>query len=159
ALYRRFAKLNVSTAGGSRQEYSTSELVDGNLKGHVELMRDQTTELESRFKLLEQVTENRRAIINHTPTIWPLRGAVASPFGDRSDPFTGDAERHVGLDIIGLYGAAIKAPADGQVIFADRKSDYGNLIILDHGNGLTTRFGHLSHFAVHVNQWVHKGDI
>ena len=158
-VYRRFAKLNVDSAGGSRQDYSTSELVNGNLRSHVDFMRDRTTELESRFKLLEQVSEKRSVILSHTPYMWPLRGPIGSPFGGRLDPFTGDAETHVGLDIIGLYGAAVRAPADGQVIFANRKSDYGNLIILDHGNGLTTRYGHLSHFNVHSNQWVHKGDI
>ena len=66
---------------------------------------------------------------------------------------------HLGLDIIGNYGSAVKAPADGEVVYADRKSDYGNLIILDHGNGLTTRYGHLNRFNVHVGQLIKKGEV
>ena len=55
------------------------------------------------------------------------------------DPFNGDAEMHLGLDIGGIYGSPVRAAADGVVIYAARKAAYGNLLILDHGNGLTTR--------------------
>jgi len=159
ALYRRIAKLNGDPAGGSPENYSTDDLLNGNLKNNVAFLRDRTTELESQFRLLEQKTEKRAAILGQTPTLWPIRGPIGSHYGRRSDPFTGDAEMHMGLDIVALYGTGVRAPADGQVVYAQRKAAYGNLVILNHGNGLTTRHGHLSAFTVKAGQWVHKGDI
>jgi len=163
AVSRRFARINFNrlpgTAGGSRENYSTAELIGDNLKSHVDLMRDRMEELEGHFRVLEQVTERRAEVLRQTPGIWPLHGRVASHFGTRIDPFTGDPEMHMGIDIVGMYGSAVRAPADGVVIYAQRKSAYGNLIILDHGNGLTTRHGHLSRFTVRIGQKVQKGDI
>src|SRR5262249_30128471 len=79
--------------------------------------------------------------------------------GGRRDPFTGDTEVHLGLDITGPFGSPVRAPADGVVIFAGRKGDYGNLIIIDHGNGVTTRLGHLSQIRVKIARTVTKGEI
>ena len=66
------------------------------------------------------------------------------------DDLAAGAKTHVGLDISSMFGAPVRTPADGLVIFASRQSDYGNLIIIDHGNGITTRLGHLSRFQVKV---------
>jgi murein DD-endopeptidase MepM/ murein hydrolase activator NlpD len=160
AFVGRIAKINTKTAGGSRENYSTSELLaDDNLKKTLEVLRYRTATLESDLNVLDPVIKNHLAGLRVTPNEWPLRGSIASPFGNRQDPFTGEREMHMGIDISGLYRAPVKAPADGRVIYAARKSDYGNLIILDHGNGLTTRFGHLFGFNVRVGQVVHKGDV
>jgi murein DD-endopeptidase MepM/ murein hydrolase activator NlpD len=75
------------------------------------------------------------------------------------DPFNGDAEMHLGLDIAGIYGTPVHSPADGVVIYAARKASYGNLVIIDHGNGLTTRHGHLSRFNVQVGQRIRRNDV
>jgi murein DD-endopeptidase MepM/ murein hydrolase activator NlpD len=143
-----FATPNITTTGKSRENRTAATS-----------LRDRTDELQSYFKLLEEVTQKRAVAIRQTPTLWPLRGPIVSRFGSRLDPYTGDAEMHPGLDISGNSGSAVKAPADGEVVYADRKSDYGNLIILDHGNGLTTRYGHLNRFNVHVGQQIKKGDV
>jgi murein DD-endopeptidase MepM/ murein hydrolase activator NlpD len=156
---RPFAKPNIAAAGGSRENYATATPSSDSLRDNVELLRDRTDDLQSHFKFLEEVTEKRAVAIRQTPTIWPLQGPVVSHFGSRPDPYTGDAEIHLGLDIVGTYGSAVKAPADAEVVYADRKSDYGNLIILDHGNGLTTRYGHLNGFNVHVGQRIQKGEV
>jgi murein DD-endopeptidase MepM/ murein hydrolase activator NlpD len=156
----RIPTLNVAAVGGSRVDYPTADLINpNNLKEGVELLKDRTSELESQMKLLEQIAEKRAAIIRATPTIWPLRGRITSHYGSRMDPFNGDPEMHLGVDIAGLYGSTVHAPADGIVIYSQRKSAYGNLVILDHGSGLTTRHGHLSLFAVRPGQSVHKGDV
>ena len=63
------------------------------------------------------------------------------------------------MDIGGLYGTVVRTPANARVLYAQRKSAYGNLIVLDHGGGITTRFGHLSRFEVQVGDQVQKGDI
>jgi murein DD-endopeptidase MepM/ murein hydrolase activator NlpD len=153
---KRFGKLNMPGLGGSTIDYRTADLVG---RSSVENLKDRTAELESDLKLLEQVAVRRDTIIRATPTIWPVAGRISSHYGNRMDPFTGDRELHMGVDIAGLYGSVVHAPADGIVVYAQRKAAYGNLVILDHGNGLTTRHGHLARFAVRPGQKVHKGDV
>jgi len=153
-------KLNVPAVGGSKVDYPTAELLgSGNLKNGVELLKDRTAEMETQLTLLEQVAEKKATIRRFTPTIWPVKGNITSHYGNRADPFNGEAELHLGLDISALFGTQVHAPADGKIIYAQRKAAYGNLIILDHGNGLTTRLGHLSRFNVKVGQKVRKNDI
>ncbi|HSU87827.1 MAG TPA: M23 family metallopeptidase [Terriglobia bacterium] len=153
-------KLNVPAVGGSKVDYPTAELLgSGNLKNGVELLKDRTAEMETQLTLLEQVAEKKATIRRFTPTIWPVKGNITSHYGNRADPFNGEAELHLGLDISALFGTQVHAPADGKIIYAQRKAAYGNLIIIDHGNGLTTRLGHLSRFNVKVGQKVRKNDI
>jgi len=147
-------------AGGTKTDFRTADILKGNAnKPEIEALKDRANELESHMLLLQQVAEKRAKTIRFTPTIWPIRGRVASHYGGRLDPLTGDKEVHLGLDISGTFGSAVHAPADGVVIYAARKADYGNLIIIDHGNGLTTRLGHLSRFAVRVGRAVSKGEV
>ena len=153
-------KLNVPAVGGSKVDYPTAELLgSGNLKNGVELLKDRTAEMETQLTLLEQVAEKKATIRRFTPTIWPVKGNITSHYGNRADPFNGEAELHLGLDISALFGTQVHSPADGKIIYAQRKAAYGNLIIIDHGNGLTTRLGHLSRFNVKVGQRVRKNDV
>jgi len=153
-------KISLPAVGGSRVDYTTADLIGRpGLKTDIELMKDRTMELENQLRLLEQVAEKRATILRFTPTIWPLRGYITSHYGNRIDPFNGDRELHVGLDISGIYGSSVHAPADGIIIYAQRKAAYGNLVIVDHGNGLSTRHGHLSRFNARVGQRVRKNDV
>src|SRR5262249_30474006 len=154
-------KANLPAVGGSKVDYPTADLLsNSNLKtADMELMKDRTTDLETQLRLLEQVAEKRATILRFTPSIWPVRGHITSHYGNRMDPFNGDAELHLGLDIAGIYGTPVHAAADGVVIYAARKAAYGNLVIIDHGNGLTTRHGHLSRFNVRVGQRVRRNDV
>jgi murein DD-endopeptidase MepM/ murein hydrolase activator NlpD len=153
-------KLNVPAVGGSKVDYPTAELLgSANLKDGIELLKDRTTEMESQLTLLQQVAEQKATIRRITPSIWPVKGHVTSHYGNRPDPFSGEGELHLGVDISALFGTQVHSPADGRVIYAQRKAAYGNLIIIDHGKGLTTRFGHLSRFNVKVGQKVKKNDI
>ncbi|MEP6644455.1 MAG: M23 family metallopeptidase [Acidobacteriaceae bacterium] len=95
---------------------------------------------------------------NSAPNLWPIEGPVTGSFGERTDPFNGEGAFHSGVDIGSSYGQAIVAPADGIVEFADFMGGYGRAIILDHGHGITTRFGHLSNFSIIAGQRVHRGD-
>lgn len=95
---------------------------------------------------------------NSAPNLWPVEGPVTGSFGERIDPFNGEGAFHSGLDIGAVFGQAIIAPADGVVDFADFMGGYGRAIILDHGHGITTRYGHLKSFAVFPGQHVHRGD-
>ena len=95
---------------------------------------------------------------NSAPNLWPVEGSVTGSFGERIDPFNGEGAFHSGVDISASYGQPVIAPADGVVEFADFMGGYGRAIILDHGHGLSTRYGHLSNFAVTEGEHVHRGD-
>lgn len=154
-------KVRIPGVGGSRVDYPTAELLgSANLKDGIELLKDRTTEMETQLMLLQELAEKKASIRRITPTIWPVRGTVTSNFGNRIDPFDGEAtEVHLGLDISALFGTQVHSPADGKVIYAQRMAAYGNLIVIDHGNGLTTRLGHLSRFNVKAGEKVHKNDV
>ncbi len=152
-------KSGKNGVGGSKTDFRTSDILNDIPKSDLESLKGRTAELENNLSLLQQKAERRALIRRFTPNIWPLKGRLASHYGGRLDPFTGDREVHLGLDISGMYGVPVRAPADGVVIFAARKSEYGNLIIIDHGNGVTTRLGHLSRFQVRVGSQIVKGQI
>ncbi|MGC2450527.1 MAG: M23 family metallopeptidase [Candidatus Sulfotelmatobacter sp.] len=96
---------------------------------------------------------------NSAPNLWPVEGQVTGSFGERIDPFNGEGAFHSGVDIGSSIGAKIIAPADGLVTFVDTMGGYGKTIMIDHGSGISTRYGHLSGFAVTVGQRVQRGDL
>lgn len=91
--------------------------------------------------------------------IWPLDGPVTSEFGWRTHPIFGTARFHSGLDIGGDYGLPIYAAASGTVIHAGWISGYGNTVIIDHGGGVTTLYGHNDSLNVGVGQTVSQGQV
>jgi murein DD-endopeptidase MepM/ murein hydrolase activator NlpD len=93
------------------------------------------------------------------PVRAPLIGeaAVSSPFGYRTDPFLGRPELHPGVDLVQDYGSEIRATAGGRVTHAGPMSGYGDMVEVDHGNGLVTRYGHLSEILVDEGQAVTAG--
>lgn len=95
---------------------------------------------------------------NSAPNLWPVEGQVTGSFGERIDPFNGEGAFHSGIDIGAMIGQPVVAPADGVVEFADFMGGYGRAVILDHGHGISTRYGHLKAFAVFPGQHVHRGD-
>jgi murein DD-endopeptidase MepM/ murein hydrolase activator NlpD len=96
---------------------------------------------------------------NSAPNLWPVEGQVTGSFGERIDPFNGEGAFHSGVDIGSSYGHPIVAPADGVVTVTDTMGGYGKTIMIDHGSGISTRYGHLSGFAVTTGQHVQRGDI
>ncbi len=92
------------------------------------------------------------------PTLWPVEGRVTGGFGERSDPFSGEGAFHRGVDISSEYGTRVIAPANGTVRHADFMNGYGRAVLIDHGNGVTTLYGHLSGFGVTPGQVIHRGD-
>lgn len=92
------------------------------------------------------------------PTLWPIQGRITAGFGERIDPFSGEGAFHRGIDISGDIGTRIIAPADGVVEYSDMMNGYGRAVMIDHGNGITTLYGHMSGFAVTPGQVIHRGD-
>ena len=86
-------------------------------------------------------------------------GPITSSFGERTDPFNGEGAFHSGIDISCSYGQPVIAPADGTVTYADAHPGYGRMIEIDHGNGIVTRYGHLSGFAVADGDPVRRGQV
>jgi murein DD-endopeptidase MepM/ murein hydrolase activator NlpD len=99
--------------------------------------------------------------LHSVPVRKPLEGEVdlASGFGVRPDPFTGSPAMHTGLDIHGETGDPVRASADGTVTAAGWSSGYGRAVDIDHGNGLSTRYAHLSAIDVRVGQSIKTGQI
>jgi murein DD-endopeptidase MepM/ murein hydrolase activator NlpD len=104
--------------------------------------------------------DNVRRFAEALPLAAPLPGAVVtSPFGTRIDPFLGEPAMHTGVDFRARRGLAIPATAAGKVVSAGRNGGYGNMVEIDHGNGVSTRYAHLSKIEVKVGQVVGKGTI
>jgi murein DD-endopeptidase MepM/ murein hydrolase activator NlpD len=99
------------------------------------------------------------AALRLVPSIWPVLGRITGSFGHRLDPFSGKYTFHSGLDIASRYGDPVHATADGIVATMERRGGYGWLIVIDHGLGVTTWYGHLSRFATRSGTRVRLGDI
>lgn len=91
--------------------------------------------------------------------IWPVRGAISSYYGYRSDPFSGTRRFHAAIDIVSSTGTPIKAPMDGRVADVGYNSVYGNYVILSHAEGMQSLFGHMSSTAVKIGKTVAQGAV
>lgn len=121
-------------------------------------VRESQLREQSVLDLWEALSE-RQSLLNSTPNVRPAKGWYTSRFGYRVSPFTGRSALHAGLDIAAAPGSPIHAPADGMVSFAGYDESYGKLITIDHGYGVTTRFGHNSQLYVQVGQRVSRWDV
>jgi len=100
-----------------------------------------------------------QAVSRYSALRWPLVGSVTSGFGWRIHPITGASEFHQGIDIAASEGTPVVAAAAGTVTFAGWYGDYGRLIAIDHGNGIETRYAHLSGYAVSQGSEVSAGEV
>jgi murein DD-endopeptidase MepM/ murein hydrolase activator NlpD len=123
------------------------------------LLRNVLEGLESRLHDVRSTVDKRNALAAATPSIWPAHGWISSAMGSRVDPVTGGADFHPGLDIAGDRGKPVYATAAGKVTQVGYQGAYGNLIVIDHGFGLETRYGHLSRFSVKGGDRVKRGDV
>jgi murein DD-endopeptidase MepM/ murein hydrolase activator NlpD len=123
------------------------------------MLQSVLSSLEGHLNIVKRSVEKREALLNATPSIWPIHGWLSAGFGMRPDPFSGQTDFHPGLDISAEKGTPIRATAAGTVELAAPSGDYGNLVVIDHGFGLVTRYGHMSKFAVWQGQQVKRGDV
>jgi murein DD-endopeptidase MepM/ murein hydrolase activator NlpD len=129
-------------------------------------MHEQTRELNlasvSQEKVFESLFENlkrQRNLLSSTPSIRPAEGWISSAFGYRVSPFTGLRELHKGLDIAGRKGTPIIATADGIVTFTGKNGLYGNMVKIDHGHGMVSRYGHIEKILKKRGEAVKRGDV
>lgn len=93
------------------------------------------------------------------PSIWPVQGEITSRFGWRNSPWGDGSEFHPGIDIANSMETPIVATADGEVVQTGASGGYGNIVKIDHGDGIETIYGHNSRIAVSVGQSVQKGQV
>ena len=121
----------------------------------VEFLELRAARLEMDFQVYEAAIKEKARI----PSIWPVEGESTDSFGYRGNPFGGGgSEFHPGQDIAAPPGTPVIAPADGTVTEAGWKNGYGQTVVIDHGNGLTTRYGHLSKVEVAVGRELKRGE-
>ena len=123
-------------------------------------MRKQAWQTEKDLKDLEGLLRARKSILMATPSLWPVAGQISSRFGDtRLSAYSGGPRPHMGVDISAPTGTPIVAPADGVISVVGTGSDLGRMIIIDHGHGFCTRYGHLKKHLVQAGDKVRKGQI
>ena len=108
------------------------------------------------FGELHDYLQGQKSLLASTPTIRPTTGWVSCRFGHRTSPFTGVKEFHQGIDIATRTGTPVVAPANGIVSFAGNKGRLGKAVVIDHENGILTRYGHLSKYLVKEGERVKR---
>ncbi len=127
---------------------------------HVEINEIDQASLNQRdsFSSIFSQLEGKRNLLAATPSIRPLKGWISSRFGYRESPFTGRREFHRGLDIATHAGSPIIAPADGLVTYAGSKGLMGNMVTIEHGFGMVTRYGHTQKMLKKTGERVKRGE-
>jgi len=154
----------VHRGQGGDDPLDEAELLSGNtaffesLDGRaVDLASGADARAESLEVLLGQLDDKRQHLVSN-PSIWPAKGWLTSRYGFRVSPFTGRRQMHSGIDIAAAAGTPIIAPARGRVSFAGRKGALGNALVLDHGFGVKTVYGHTQEILVKTGDTVERGD-
>lgn len=134
------------------------EMRVGIITRSVAALKQKTQDTQTLIESLEKYFKDREVLLTSTPSIWPTRGSFASKFGMRKDPISGAPSFHKGIDIYAERGTPVMAPADGTVAFSAHRGGYGLHVVVDHGFGVKTLYGHLSKSVVKVGQKVKRGD-
>lgn len=127
------------------------------ISGKLDKLSAEATRQEQSLQELQQYFQDQRSLLASIPSVWPARGWVTSDFGQRLDPYTAERVMHQGLDIAAPHGKEVQAPSDGTVVFAGLEGGYGNVLVIDHGYGIKTRYGHLSQILVKAGEHVARG--
>jgi murein DD-endopeptidase MepM/ murein hydrolase activator NlpD len=115
--------------------------------------------LDQQSVALERTMREKSKLLASTPSIWPIRGYVSSGFGRRNDPFTGEIERHYGLDLNARTGTPVRVTADGLVVETSTSPTYGKYVVVSHGFGTVTRYAHLSRIDARRGQRLRRGQV
>jgi murein DD-endopeptidase MepM/ murein hydrolase activator NlpD len=127
------------------------------LTSRLDKLTADATRQEQSLQELQAYFQDQRLLLASVPSVWPVRGFVTSDFGQRLDPYTADRVMHAGLDIANDFGKEVISPSDGTVVFAGLEGGYGNVLVIDHGYGIKTRYGHLSKIGVKPGDHVKRG--
>jgi murein DD-endopeptidase MepM/ murein hydrolase activator NlpD len=152
-----------ATAGPSRvpkapEDASVEDRVSL-LKQAAEYLGEVAVGQETNLEQLVTALEGKHAHLASSPSIWPAKGWLTSRYGYRISPFTGRRQFHAGIDIASASGTDVIAPARGRVVFAGPQGPMGNTVVIDHGYGVRTHYGHNAELRVKRGQQVERGDL
>jgi murein DD-endopeptidase MepM/ murein hydrolase activator NlpD len=133
------------------REFSVIQQRIDEVRRQIDLRRESQEEIQG-------ILNDQRSLLAAKPGGWPVKGWLTSSFGMRRDPFNGRRKMHEGLDIAARTGTAVTATADGIVSSVKTEPGYGKVVILDHGYGYRTIYGHNSRYYVKVGQRVRRGE-
>jgi murein DD-endopeptidase MepM/ murein hydrolase activator NlpD len=156
---REFNFREQPAMGGPENKLATAPAAGTDVVTSLQILGDSIDHQRERLLALESLLLDRKLTQAVTPSDWPVEngGWVSSGFGPRTDPFTGAASFHEGLDIAARWGSAILATGDGVVTFAGERPGYGVAVEITHESNLVTRYAHTSAVLVKVGDRVHKG--
>lgn len=160
-LAEKFIEDRVDGEKINRGESNSKSILSDldHLKGILDNLNNSTATGNPSKSDLSETEKKLTGYLESVPTRWPAQGEISSNFGGRTDPFLFIKRYHTGLDIVADYGNNIRASASGTVTFAGYKGAYGYTVIIDHGHGLSTFYGHSSVLLVKEGQSVKKGDV
>lgn len=131
----------------------------GPLEDRVERLGTISTSTEASLSLLQGYFLAQTAVMTATPSLLPVAGWISSSFGYRRHPYDGSYRLHAGVDISAEPGTPVRAPAHGLVIYSGYREGYGKCVVVDHGYGIRTLFGHLSKIFVTAGARVKRGEL
>ena len=152
---KRSAGIGGSTGPSRAVETPDHAAIGDELERLTSIVKDEGDNLRALERFLGRATRVLAAL----PSRWPVRGQVNSGYGSRTSPWSANSEFHSGLDIGARVGTPVKSPAPGTVVFAGVNAEYGQTLIIEHGNETKSLYGHLSKLNVAVNQKVQRGDV
>lgn len=142
------------------KSFDTEPQTITDLLGSVDTLVEEVNQKEAELNSAIKQEQDRILALRAIPSVFPVNGTITSRFAYRKNPFGSGYEFHTGVDIANSKGTPIKAAADGVVIEAGWNSGgYGNLVMIDHGNGYVSLYGHNSKIAVKVGQRVERGQV
>jgi murein DD-endopeptidase MepM/ murein hydrolase activator NlpD len=128
------------------------------MRSDIERLQLEAVSREESLSDLLKLLLAKKETLAHTPSIWPVQGWVTSGFGFRIHPLTGLSQMHEGLDIANRVGTTVISPAKGIVSDIETDQLFGKILVISHGFGITTRYGHLHKVLVRLGQKVERGD-
>ena len=134
-----------------KREFSDIQQRIDEVRRQIDLRRESQQEIQG-------ILNDQRSLLAAKPVGWPVKGWLTSSFGMRRDPFNGRRKMHEGLDIAARTGTPVTATADGIVSSVKTEPGYGKVVIVDHGYGYRTIYGHNSRYFVKVGQRVRRGE-
>lgn len=139
-------------------DYSDKDKLVSKLIFDIDKLEREIRLQQQSFLEIRRQFADKAELLQHTPSIRPLKGCyISSGFGRRRDPFSRRWVHHSGIDFAGERGTPVHATADGEVMFAKRAHGMGKVIIIDHGFGYRTAYGHLDMFSVARGQKISRG--
>jgi len=151
------AAKKIGQGGPDRNLDISSPVMAEKLDQGINTLKKEINQQKNLLQNLSKYLQTQLSVVRITPNRWPLRGWITSRFGWRR--LHGVREFHSGIDIAALEGTSIRAAADGTVEFSGWNAGYGKLVIINHGRGISTYYGHNSSNLVSAGQFVKKGTI